>query len=287
MMKLVVWDVQHGSSVYIETPSGKHIVIDLGTGDYSEGNLSFSPLNFIKNVFKVDQLDLVIITHPHTDHIDDIINFDILSPKVLTRPKHLTKEIIMKANSLNDLGKIEKYIKISERYSMSVEERENPKRGENNGGVNIKTYHPCNCGTSNINNHSIVTVIEYLGVKVLIPGDNEAASWKELIEDKEFLDAIKDTNIFLASHHGRESGYYSELFNCFQPELVIISDGPYSETSATERYSKIAKGWKIYKRSEDENIPYDRKCLTTRKDGTIFIKIGKDSDKILMNVTTE
>lgn len=287
MMKLIIWDVQHGSSAYLKTPSGKHIVIDLGSGDYSGNNFNFSPLLHLKNKYGVEQLDEVIITHPHTDHIDDIMNFDVLRPKVILRPNHLSEDNVKKANPSKDQKKIDKYLEINKRYSLPVDDSENPKLGKNNGGVNIQTFIPTNCGTSNINNHSVVTIIEYLGVKILVPGDNEVVSWKELLEKPSFVNAIKNTNIFVASHHGRESGYYAELFNYFEPELVIISDGPAVETSVTDKYSKIASGWKVYKRSENEKIPYERKCLTTRKDGTLIIKVGKDNNRTFMNVTTD
>ena len=45
-------------------------------------------------------------------------------------------------------------------------------------------------------------------------------------------------------------------------------------------------GWNIYKRSENEKIPHERKCLTTRKDGRLIIKVGKDNNGTFMNVTT-
>ena len=286
MMELVIWDVQHGSSAYLKTPLGKNIVIDLGTGDYTS-NKDFSPLEYLKKENNINQLDLVIISHPHTDHIDDIFNFDSLSPKVLVRPKHLTEESIINANSTKNLEKIHKYIEINNRYCAPVEEKNNPKKAVNNGGVNIETFIPKMCGITNINNHSVVTLIEYLGYKILIPGDNESPSWKELLDDKKFINSIKNTNIFIASHHGRESGYYSELFNHFKPELVVLSDGPYSETSATEKYGKIAKGYRISKRSDNEKIPFVRKCLTTRKDGTIVLKVFNRNDKNYMNITIE
>ena len=98
-MDLVIWDVQHGSSAYLKTPNKKHIVIDLGTGDLSNDVVTFSPLLHLKNKYNVEQLDEVIITHPHTDHIDDIMNLDALSPKTLIRPKHLSKEDILKSKS--------------------------------------------------------------------------------------------------------------------------------------------------------------------------------------------
>jgi len=287
MMELIIWDVQHGSAAYLKTPAGKHIVIDLGTGDCSNGNEGFSPLKYLKNKFGINQLDDVIITHPHTDHIDDIINFDSLNPKVLTRPKHLTEEEIKKANPSNDQQKVWKYLEINRRYSEPVQDFENPGIAVNNGGVTVKTFIPSKCGTSNINNHSVVILIEYLDVKILIPGDNEAASWKELLERKDFVDEIKNTDIFIASHHGRESGYYSELFDYFTPKLVVISDGSVQETSATDKYSKIASGWNVYKRNEFEKHPHRRNCLTTRNDGTIVVKVGKNKEKAYMNVTID
>ncbi len=38
---MTVWDVQHGNAIYINTPNNKHIVINLGVGEYSGKNESF------------------------------------------------------------------------------------------------------------------------------------------------------------------------------------------------------------------------------------------------------
>ncbi len=67
-------------------------------GSLKANSTTFSPLLHIKYKMGVDQLDQVVITHPHTDHIDDISYFDTLSPKVLLRPSHLTEEEIRVAN---------------------------------------------------------------------------------------------------------------------------------------------------------------------------------------------
>ena len=133
----------------------------------------------------------------------------------------------------------------------------------------------------------MVVLIEYLGKKILIPGDNESASWKELLDRKDFVDAIRNTDIFIASHHGRESGYYSELFDYFTPKLVVISDGNAKETSVTNKYSNVASGWYVHSRRGYDNKPQLRKCLTTRKDGTIVVKVGKNKENPYINVTIE
>src|SRR5947209_2477608 len=98
MLTLIFWDVQHGSATYIKTPEGKHLVQDLGMGSYGSGAADFSPLLHLRRRWNLNQLDGVIITHPHRDHLDDILNFDALHPRVLLRPKHLTEEEIWAGN---------------------------------------------------------------------------------------------------------------------------------------------------------------------------------------------
>lgn len=274
LLTIIIWDVQHGSAAYLKTPNNKHIVIDLGSG--TSKNKKFSPLLYLKESYNISTLDKVIITHPHTDHIDDIGNFDELDPKALQRPKHLKEEDIRSANQEKDSAKTDKYLEINKRYNTTITGDEDINLPENSGGVTFYNFISTKCDTSNINNHSIVTIAEYLGLKVLIPGDNQTESWKELLENNDFVAAIKGIDIFIASHHGRDNGYYKELFDHFTPKLVIISDGPETTTNASSKYSNLASGWQVYKRSGAE--PEKRYCVTTRKDGCIEIKIGKNQD---------
>ena len=83
MVEFVFWDVQHGSAAYIRTPNGKHIVVDLGTGSYGSSSTEFNPLPYLKDKYAVKHPDAAIISHPHRDHLDDIVSFDQLSPTVL------------------------------------------------------------------------------------------------------------------------------------------------------------------------------------------------------------
>src|SRR5208337_929031 len=77
--RIIVWDVGHGSSMSIKTPSGKTAMIDLGANVETE----FSPIKFTKNIWGITRLDYLIISHPHVDHIRDIVNFQLLRPAVL------------------------------------------------------------------------------------------------------------------------------------------------------------------------------------------------------------
>lgn len=274
-MEIVFWDVQHGNATYIKSPNGKNIVVDLGTGDYSGRDEKFSPLMWLKRKHGVQQIDYCIITHPHMDHIDDIMNFDELAPKILSRPRHISDDDLRKGVRIWELPKIDKYIEINKRYTGTLEEFDpsNPKYPENYGGMEIRSFHPVNCSTSNLNNQSIVTVFKYANIKVVIPGDNEQASWNELLENPEFVSSISNSDIYLASHHGRESGYHEEIIDLINPRLTIISDGSYHDNSVREEYTTKSRGWKVYKK----NQPIQRKTLSTYHDGEITISIGFNS----------
>ncbi len=250
-------------------------MIDLGSGSYGTKKAEFSPLLHLKYEWNVDRLDGVIITHPHRDHLDDIVNFDTLSPRALLRPKHLKDDEIRSGNRDIDKDTVDKYLEINRRYSEAISQEANPFLAENNGGVDIQKFASTSCETSNLNNHSIVTVITFASSKVLIPGDNEPSSWDELFQNETFISAITGTDVLVAPHHGRDSGFSNELFNYISPRLTIISDGRFCDTSATDRYGKKTQGWKVHKRSGGAE---DRKCVTTRNDGVISVELGRGSD---------
>lgn len=282
-LTIILWDVQHGNATYIRTPNGQHIAIDLGIGSYSDSDLKFSPLLYLKNKWGVNQLDAVIISHPHRDHLDDIFNFDALSPRVLSRPKHLSEDDVQKGNQKEDKVIIDKYLEINKKYNTPVNPIVDPFKPNNNGGVIIQRFIPNSCSTSNINNHSMVTILSYAQSKIIIPGDNESTSWDELLQNEDFLNAIKDTDIFVAPHHGRDSGFSAKLFEHISPVLTMISDGRFSDTSATDRYAQKTRGWTVHKRSGNKE---ERKCVTTRNDGVVIVKFG-EGEKPYIEVTID
>ncbi|QNF31218.1 MBL fold metallo-hydrolase (plasmid) [Adhaeribacter swui] len=273
-LQVKIWDVQHGSAAYIKTPNGKHIVVDLGTGDVS-GDTSlpyetFSPLKHLAKNYQVQQIDELIITHPHTDHIDDIGNLDLFYINTLTAPRHIPKEDITKGNRSSDAPKIEKYLNLLTRFNGAITEYNNPNLPSNNGGLEVDIYGPINCGTYNLNNQSLVVFFTYAGSTICIPGDNERAAWKELLEKDSFKNLLRKTDVFVASHHGRESGFYEEVFDYCRPYITIISDGPQGDTCVAHKYRAKTVGWKIHSRSSKSSN--ERKVLTTRKDGSIQIE---------------
>ena len=271
-LDITLWDVQHGAATYVRTPAGKNIVIDLGVGAAKSRN-EFSPLLHLKKKYGVLVLDEVIITHPHRDHLDDVFNFDELSPRVLHRPRHLSDDEIWAGNQQADKAIIEKYLEINHRYTYPLAPENDPEKPGNNGGVAVQTFISTACSKANLNNHSLITFLTFAGSTILIPGDNEEPSWRALLQYEGFRQTLKKCDIFVASHHGRQAGYCGDLFGHFKPRLIIVSDGPATETTAVSQYAGQATGWTVQRRSGGQE---ERKVVSTRTDGVINVTFGNN-----------
>ncbi|MET0572148.1 MAG: hypothetical protein ABWZ79_12035 [Pedobacter agri] len=277
-VKMRVWDVKHGSAIFIQTPNNRVHVIDLGRGDYSENSDDRSPLETIKNHYRLSTINHLTITHPHKDHIDDILSLDRLGieVEVLLRPKWLSRGDVSGTIRSADQAKFDKYFSLNDGYNVDVTGTSSDVHiSSNTGGVKFEHFSTATLPKNNFNNHSIVTVMKYEGVTIVIPGDNEYDSLEELMQDTSFKTAISNCDILIAPHHGRESAYHSGFVSTANPRLTIISDGSICDTSANSKYSQASRGWDIWKGQNQQK----RYLLTTNTDGEIYIDFGKNPNE--------
>ena len=132
-------------------------------------------------------------------------------------------------------------------------------------GVSFNTY--CNkylTDFDDTNNISLVTFINCNGKNFVIPGDLEKTGWEKLLEQESFRESLKKVDVFIASHHGRENGYCSEVFDYCSPEVIIFSDSSIKH-STQEMASKYASHASSVRFNGDS-----RYVLSTRNDGEIY-----------------
>lgn len=263
-----VWNVELGLAVHVEAPNGKIIVIDLGTG---EGNNS-SPLLKLWG----QTINYMVITHPHLDHFDDILKFDLNPPKILRRVHAISNDEVMANATEQSKKKFEKYVEVCDRYSSSIEltDPNTPLRVNNYDGLDMQFFSTTVCSHDNFNNFSIITVFTLANCKVVVCGDNEKVSFDELMKQNSFKSAVANADVLVAPHHGRESGYHDEFVKLANPRITIISDTNYSEASASKKYTDASRGWKVWKRDGSSET---RDCLTTRNDGDIQVTFGESN----------
>lgn len=266
--RVVFHSVGAGHAIHAFMPNGKLVVIDLGCGGV------FSPLTWLRDQGKTD-IDLLIVTHPHGDHIDEIGLLDPLgfSVRQLSRPRWLTAEDVRAANQSKYAPHVTRYLKMNADYNgMPAPQDKTTDNPDAFGGVDVRVYSSPDCPRANINNHSLVVVFKYGHFTIVLPGDNEAPSWQSLLRDARFVQDVAASHLFLTSHHGRESGYCADVFaNGRKPLLFVTSDGSVRDTDATPLYSQQAFGWEVNKRRGGTD---HRKVVTTRMDGAIDVRFG-------------
>lgn len=282
---IYVWDVEHGDCFLVKGPE-ENIVIDLS--QHREG---FSPS---KNMAQyLDAVNTLIISHPDRDHIEDILDFyDEFSPGTFVRPKSATK--YLKHRKENVYPNDELYQRLTDKYLQLTEERytETPTTRldapQRNRGLTVNTHSLNEYQVSppkpisdyavdenpNINNLSLLNIIEYEGFKLVTGGDVREEALQKYLEDPDVKRDLRGTDVLLAPHHGRKSGYCGDLFDIITPDLVIVSDksGVDPSQTATDRYSRQAGGKWVESRNGNRESK-TRYCVSTRDVGYINLEV--------------
>ena len=274
-VELYVWDVENGAAIYAKTPNGKNVVIDCGASN------DFSPSKYLKDSLSV-RIDFLVISHPHRDHIEDLEGVeDILnSGNMFWWNKEITEDLMVKSNGdLKHDEELKKYFALGKnRTGIGPEDVSSPRNPKWGDGCVFKQFsnkysENGEVGNSTINNLSLVTFIKFGKDVVLYGGDMEKSGWEEMLGNGEFVELLKKTTIYIASHHGNESGFSSELFKHLQPNFTIVSTGKKQESDATNRYRRKTKDVGVV--TKDDKT---RKVLTTRDDGHIHVTLHTDAD---------
>lgn len=253
------------------------MMLDCGSNPLTD----FSPIIATKRHWGIDTLDYLVISHPHMDHIRDILNLNYGEPSVLSRPRNINHDELRKGKYGRDREIIEKYIDLDQRYNGSF----SFKLGNSSwsGDVDIQNFR-LNRVSSDLNDFSSVTFLTYGGFCFAYAGDLTTQGWEDLMnqEGSRFTNMLKKVNFFQVSHHGRKEGYHPAIFDYMNPYLAIISDKRTQSTSVTNNYSEKCKGWDVFDENAYEYMK-NRKVITTRKDGRIKINV-KISSKIIVDV---
>jgi len=207
----------------------------------------------------------MFITNYDEDHISDLpnlqqsVNINILhrnpsiTPDQLRRLKEETGPISLAMSSL---------LSMLYKFTSPVT---NPPSFPNIGFEIFYCAYPTDfCDTNNL---SLVCFLETPTYNFIIPGDIERPAWERLLQNRGFRERLMRTNVFIASHHGRTSGYCREVFNYCHPSVVIFSDGPkkYATQEETNVYAAHASGIAFK--------GHHRRVLTTRNDRSIVFNL--------------
>ena len=256
-MRFEILNVEHGFCAYAVGSDGGVLLFDCGHGSANCPSTCLPARG-------ITSIRLFFVTNYDEDHISDLLavrqNLDI---EVLTRNASMTSAQIrsLKTQPISPamtelLGMIDSFT-----GSATAEQLE-PVR------LRVWVFHNDYPTFTDTNNLSLLTFLDVGGVSFVLGGDLEHAGWRTLLENPHVQGLLKRVNVFVASHHGRQSGYCPEVFSCCKPRLVVMSDGPIQHDTQlmASIYTQHASGELFSTPSGQET----RKVVTTRKDGDIY-----------------
>jgi competence protein ComEC len=217
--RVVILDVGQGDSIFIQKGNFE-ILIDGGADDsviYKVGKY----MNWSDRV-----IDVVVITHMHDDHYRGIkylmekydVGLFLLSPNCGTLCSEF-KEF--------------DYIEVSKGMSIDYQ------------GIDIDILWPrVGALDKNLNNDSIVLLLQYLNKNFLLMGDAEEEGEETLLDDYR-LD-ITDIDILKAGHHCSRTASTRNFLEITNPSIAVCSCGednkfghPHKETLKNFNYLNI------------------------------------------------
>lgn len=204
--KLHFLNIGQGDAILMRSPTNCSILIDGGPPNTLVDSISkyLPPLQ--------SKIDLVILTHPHMDHMGGLI-------QVLERYKveKLWMTGVGYPSAAYDqfkslVGNVE-YVTAASKYNLC--------------GIKLEILFPFNImlgeELENVNNSSIVLVATINDHQVWLSGD------AELEEEAELLNAYDlsryNIEIFKAGHHGSRTSSSAQLLDTLNPKIMVIQSG--------------------------------------------------------------
>lgn len=246
-MSVHIIDVGKADSIYI-TSGDKNILVDAGDIDTSNKVLEYLKKRDVK------KLDLVVVSHPHKDHIGgmrDIINEiqieRFMMPEVPDDiiPTGKTYESMLLALDKNNI-KVDKPI-CGDSFKI--------------GDMELNILSPSK-KYDKLNNNSIVIKLRYGNKSFLLTGDAEKEAENDIIRSGYDL----KSDVLKVGHHGSKTSSTQNFLNAVSPQYAAISVGENNKN--LPRYSVVS-------RIEQSNI----KIFRTDINGDIvFVTDGNNID---------
>ena len=261
-LEVYFFDVGQADSVLLLTDGKAMLVDTGNAGDADKENKLIKEkinLTYELNRLGVTRIDKLVLTHPHEDHMGSaykiISAFDIeelyMNPidiveeysengyygrfikaleenegiSVITPTTLSEEEIIAKIEEYN--ANIKRQIEngeneINERLEYNASDYVRVSDVIDLGNAKVTVLAPNSANYSDINDYSIVLMVEFEGVKLLLTGDAGKESEEEMLSYAVKNGIELDCDILKVGHHGSRTASTEEFITAVKPEYAIV-----------------------------------------------------------------
>ncbi len=200
VLRITFLDVGQADAVLIQTAGGRTALVDAGHRD-------IVPL---LRQFGVLEIDLLVATHPHADHIGGMAGVIAAFPVRFYMDNgepHTTQTYRRLLAALDARPEIT-YLEASPR-TLTL------------GEVEVDVLPLLPRGTTGHNDRSVTLVVRYGSFKAFLSGDSEVRQLTHLVE----RGVVPEATVLKAPHHGSDDGFTWDFLAAARPRVVVISAG--------------------------------------------------------------
>lgn len=231
-------DVGQGDSILIQV-NNKNLLMDAGPSQSQDDLVAY-----IKNL-GIKNLDYIIATHPHEDHIGGMAKVI----KSFNIGKFYAPNVIHNSNSFENMvlelkNKKLKINVIKKGMGNDINLGDNTK---------VEVFSPISNTYDNLNNYSPIMKITYGNTSFLFTGDAESEVENQVLQDNVDI----KSNVLKVGHHGSSSSTSEIFFDAVSPNLSIISLGinnKYGHPHKNILSLLTSKNTEVYRTDEDGTI---------------------------------
>jgi competence protein ComEC len=241
-------DVGQGDATLLEFPCAAALIDTGGELDDSFDSVaalrSYLDAFFARRTDLAGTLDLLVLTHPHIDHVRGV-------PMVLERykVKSVIDDGLERSSGAAEVVQLHQWLRAHPevKHEDIVAERTLP------AGLTDDIIDPIRCPDvdptirvlwgrvdadpgwapdyfgknpyQNDNNHSVVVRVDFGRASFLFPGDLEEAAIADLVHDHHDT-GLLDVDVYKVGHHGSRNGTTAAELALMTPRLAVISMGP-------------------------------------------------------------
>src|SRR5215813_6317288 len=213
-LQVYALDVGQGDSELIISPEGKSVLIDAGPPQAGDEVVSALKKRDVKS------LDLVVATHPHSDHIGGmravIENVEVKN--------------FLDSGQVYASNEYERLLRVIKEKKIKFIEAKKGMKFDLGSGVSLETLNPqgdgqwitkVRAGGSVENANSVVMRLTYGNFSMLFTGDAETETEQLMIRSGEPLRA----QVLKVGHHGSRYATSAKFLEAVAPEVAVISSG--------------------------------------------------------------